>query len=274
MKKLRFKIVQLVAMVGLLIAGIGVSVALASNGNGPPSSPPGQGECEHGNSGQECKPDPQPEHGQECDEHGPNEGGVNEDHCLSTTTTTTPSTSTTTTTPSTSTTTTTPSTSTTTTTTPCTEAHPCGGDCEEDHGPLDCTTSTTTTTTPETTTTTPTTPGCGVGAGKDGKPGNDDCATSTTTTPTPSTSTTTPSTSSTTTTTTVLGTTTTESSGGVAPAASSSKPKQGVKGEVASATAGELPFTGFPAWILAIAGSMLLLSGLGMRRFAKQDSAE
>src|SRR4029079_18538340 len=127
MKKLRCKIVQLVAMVGLLIAGVGVSVALASNGNGPPSSPPGQGECEHGNSGQECKPDPQPEHGQDCDEHGPKEGGVNEDHCLSTTTTTTPSTSTTTTTPSTSTTTTT--TSTTTTTTPdCTEAHPCGGD--------------------------------------------------------------------------------------------------------------------------------------------------
>ena len=37
MKKLRFKIVQLVAMVGLLIAGVGVSVALASNGNGPPT---------------------------------------------------------------------------------------------------------------------------------------------------------------------------------------------------------------------------------------------
>jgi hypothetical protein len=52
------------------------------------------------------------------------------------------------------------------------------------------------------------------------------------------------------------------------------KPNQGVKGEVASATAGELPFTGFPAWILAVAGAMLLLSGLGMRRFAKQDRAE
>ena len=241
MKKLRFKIVQLVAMVGLLIAGIGVSVALADNGNGPPSSPPGQGECEHGNSGQDCKPDPQPEHGQDCDEHGPNEGGVNEDHCLSTTTTTTPSTSTT-----------------TTTTPDCTEAHPCGGDCEEDHGPLDCTTSTTTTTTPH--------GGCGV-AGKDGEPGNDDCATSTTT---PRTSTTTPSTSSTTTTTSVLGTTTTESSGGAAPAASVAKPKHGVKGQVRSATAGQLPFTGFPAWILAIAGFMLMLSGLGMRRFATQ----
>ena len=50
----------------------------------PPTEPPGQGECEHGNSGQECKPDPQPEHGEDCEEHGPNEGGVNEDHCLST----------------------------------------------------------------------------------------------------------------------------------------------------------------------------------------------
>ena len=238
MKKLRFKIVQLVAMVGLLIAGIGVSVALADNGNGPPSSPPGQGECEHGNSGQDCKPDPQPEHGQDCDEHGPNEGGVNEDHCLSTTTTTTPSTSTT-----------------TTTTPDCTEAHPCGGDCEEDHGPLDCTTSTTTTTTPETTTTRGASP-----------PVTSTVSTTTTTTPT--------TTASSTTTTAVLGTTTTESSGGAAPAASVAKPKHGVKGQVRSATAGQLPFTGFPAWILAIAGSMLLLSGLGIRRFATKNLSD
>src|SRR4029434_2744463 len=53
----------------------------------PAGGPPGQGECEHGNSGQECKPDPQPTHGQDCDEHGPFEGGVNEDHCLPPTTT-------------------------------------------------------------------------------------------------------------------------------------------------------------------------------------------
>lgn len=51
----------------------------------PPTSPPGQGECQHGNSGQECRPDPQPSHGQDCEEHGPNEGGVNEDHCNGTT---------------------------------------------------------------------------------------------------------------------------------------------------------------------------------------------
>ena len=62
------------------------SLALADP---PTDGPPGQGVCEHGNSGQTCVPDPQPDHGQECEEHGPNEGGVNEDHCLTTTATTT-----------------------------------------------------------------------------------------------------------------------------------------------------------------------------------------
>jgi hypothetical protein len=63
-----------------VLGGIGVFAGIAL-ANGPPSSPPGQGECQHGNSGQECKPDPQPEHGKDCEEHG-NQGGVNEDHCL------------------------------------------------------------------------------------------------------------------------------------------------------------------------------------------------
>jgi hypothetical protein len=58
----------------------------------------GQDECEHGNSGQECKPDPNP-NGEDCEEHGQSEG--NEDHCLPIPTTTTyseppPTTSTTT----------------------------------------------------------------------------------------------------------------------------------------------------------------------------------
>lgn len=44
--------------------------------------------CDHGNTGKDCKPDPQPDHGKDCDEHG-NHGGVNEDHCLPTSTTTT-----------------------------------------------------------------------------------------------------------------------------------------------------------------------------------------
>ena len=46
----------------------------------------------------------------------------------------------------------------------------------------------------------------------------------------------------------------------------------GVKGVAAVTVASELPFTGFPAWILAVAGAMLLLSGLGLRRFVKQAS--
>jgi hypothetical protein len=49
-----------------------------------PPSPPGQGECEHGNSQKPCKDDPQPDRGKDCEEHGPKEGGVNEDHCKGT----------------------------------------------------------------------------------------------------------------------------------------------------------------------------------------------
>ncbi len=90
MKRVQVVAVRVAVLAGLLVAGVGVSAALADpgNGNGPPSSPPGQGECQHGNSGQECKPDPQPEHGKECDDHG-NQGGVDEDHCLGTTDSTT-----------------------------------------------------------------------------------------------------------------------------------------------------------------------------------------
>ncbi len=51
----------------------------------PVGGPPGQGECEHGNSEKPCKDDPQPDKGKDCEEHGPKEGGVNEDHCKGTT---------------------------------------------------------------------------------------------------------------------------------------------------------------------------------------------
>jgi hypothetical protein len=61
------------------LSAAGVSTAAAS-GNGKPGSPPGQGECAHGNSGKPCRDDPQPEHGRDCEHHG-NQGGVNEDHC-------------------------------------------------------------------------------------------------------------------------------------------------------------------------------------------------
>src|SRR5690348_2642872 len=67
-------------------ATVGAIVALLAFASGvsatpPAGGPPGQGECSHGNSQATCRPDPQPSHGQDCDEHGPHEGGVNEDHC-------------------------------------------------------------------------------------------------------------------------------------------------------------------------------------------------
>lgn len=75
--------------------------------------------CDHGHTGKECKPDPQPTHGADCETHG-NHGGINEDHCLNTTittTTTAPSSTTTTTTTTSPTTTTTVGSTTTPTTT-------------------------------------------------------------------------------------------------------------------------------------------------------------
>ena len=66
----------------VLVAAFGV-LGMASTGLATAAvDPPGQGLCNHGNSGRECKPDPQPDRGTECEEHGPNQGGVNEDHCL------------------------------------------------------------------------------------------------------------------------------------------------------------------------------------------------
>jgi hypothetical protein len=63
----------IVGVLGFAVSGIAVA------GNGQPPSPPGQGECEHGNSGAACKDDPS-ENGKDCEAHG-NNGGVNEDHC-------------------------------------------------------------------------------------------------------------------------------------------------------------------------------------------------
>jgi hypothetical protein len=41
-----------------------------------------------------------------------------------------------------------------------------------------------------------------------------------------------------------------------------------VRSSRGSTNPGELPFTGFPAWALALIGSMLLGTGLGLRRLA------
>lgn len=70
------KLLVVLAMVASVALPVGIATAT------PPSEPPGQGDCSHGNSGASCVPDPQPTHGQDCEEHG-NNGGVNEDHCAS-----------------------------------------------------------------------------------------------------------------------------------------------------------------------------------------------
>jgi hypothetical protein len=120
--------------------GLGTAAAFAATSDKPPS-PPGQPECEHGNSQAQCKDDPNPDHGKDCEAHG-NQGGQNEDHCKneSTPTETTP-TETTPTTP----TQTTPTTPTETTPTTPTETTP-------------TTPTTTTPTTPTETKSTETTP--------------------------------------------------------------------------------------------------------------------
>jgi hypothetical protein len=76
------KLMILAAMVAAF--GIGGAAAFAASAEKPPS-PPGQGDCEHGNTQKQCKDDSQPEHGKDCEEHG-NSGGVNEDHCKNETT--------------------------------------------------------------------------------------------------------------------------------------------------------------------------------------------
>lgn len=74
---------------------LAASPVLAAQGNPHQEEQDG---CDHGHTGKDCKPDPQPDHGKDCDVHG-NHGGVNEDHCddnTTTTTTTQPPTTTTT----------------------------------------------------------------------------------------------------------------------------------------------------------------------------------
>jgi hypothetical protein len=202
------KAAKVVAMVGLLLAGIGVSAALADsgngngngNGNGSPTTVPGSpgDDCSHGNSGKDCRPDPN-QNGKDCEDHGNARG--NEDHCdQAQTTTTVPTTTNETTT-----------TNQTTTTTTKTE----------------------TGTTPPTTTSS-STPGHG---GSSAGPGPSSA-------PEPAVTTT----------------------------AVENKPAHHVRGARASGVAaatskpGELPFTGFPAWALALIGSAMLAAGLGLRR--------
>lgn len=78
------KCYTIMALIAALALGMFAASALAAGSDKPPA-PPGQGECAHGNSGKPCKDDPQPEKGKDCEEHGPKNGGVNEDHCKGTT---------------------------------------------------------------------------------------------------------------------------------------------------------------------------------------------
>jgi hypothetical protein len=215
----KLKVAKITAMVGLLVAGIGVSAAFADpgngNGNGPPTTVPGSpgDDCSHGNSGVDCRPDPN-QNGQDCEDHGNASG--NEDHCNQAGTTTTDTTSTTET-------TTTHATTTSQTTT---------------------TSTTTKTGTTPTTTTNPGSPGT-----PPAPPGNDG------------------------------------SSAGSGPSASNQPvtvTKAGLQKQLAhqvksvratrasrgGSKPGELPFTGFPAWLLALIGSALFTAGLGLRKLA------
>jgi hypothetical protein len=86
MKKFLCLATLLVLALGVMTGGVVGGFAASS---APPTPPPGQGDCSHGKTGKVCKPDPQPEQGNECDTHGNDGvGGVNEDHCLGTSPTT------------------------------------------------------------------------------------------------------------------------------------------------------------------------------------------
>jgi len=78
-----------IAALALSLGGVAAVAADPGNGkgNGPPATVPGSpgDDCSHGNSGKPCRPDPQPTHGKDCDDHGNARG--NEDHCAPTETT-------------------------------------------------------------------------------------------------------------------------------------------------------------------------------------------
>jgi hypothetical protein len=201
-------VVRYLALAVILAAGVFTSVALA----GKPPSPPGQtsnpgspgDDCSHGNSDKPCKPDPQPGHGSECDDHGNASG--NEDHCAATTTA--------------------PSTNTNVSNSTSTAA---------------ISTTTNITTNGSSGTNTPTTP-----------------AGSTTTTISGG----------------VAGTTTTDATTTATVEGASTillppktKTPRGSDVQAQSAAAAErLPFTGFPVWLVALAGGLMLATGIALRR--------
>jgi hypothetical protein len=207
MARLRLHAAKVLALAGLLVAGVGASGALATAGTpaagGPPSTVPGSpgDDCSHGNSDKDCRPDPS-ENGQDCDDHGNARG--NEDHCeqAPTTTTDTTTTNTTTTTTTTGSSTTSTSSSTTTTTSS-------GGS------------TTTTSSSPPATN--------GVSAGTSTLPTKPELQKE---------------------------------------LAKQAKGVRATHASTARSNPRELPFTGFPAWAIALIGSAMLLTGVGLRKAA------
>jgi hypothetical protein len=69
-----------IAIVGLvLLIVVATLTAPAAKVSADPLG--NDGACEHANSQAECREDPQPDHGKDCEAHGANLDG-NEDHCL------------------------------------------------------------------------------------------------------------------------------------------------------------------------------------------------
>lgn len=66
-----------VVLVIVFLAGLAFAGVASSN------DPPGRDPCSHGATGKPCRPDPST-NGKDCDHHG--KGGANEDHCVSTST--------------------------------------------------------------------------------------------------------------------------------------------------------------------------------------------
>jgi hypothetical protein len=95
------KNLKLVLANALFLAGLALVVSAASPSGQETAlaDPPGNdGVCEHARSEKDCRDDPQPDHGKDCDPHGANFDG-NEDHCKTKTPTATPETPTATNTP-------------------------------------------------------------------------------------------------------------------------------------------------------------------------------
>ena len=77
------KLLMVVGCVAAFALG-GVAAVAAQPGSNNPGSPGDN--CSHGNANKPCKPDPQPDRGKDCLDHGNARG--NEDYCLGTTETT------------------------------------------------------------------------------------------------------------------------------------------------------------------------------------------